>query len=441
MPPLSPSAPAAGLGSGGASYLLVGMNHQTAPLWLRERLATAEGNETIAALTRLRRLGLEECLWLSTCDRVEVLAAHPAADEAALLVLEALSAWAGLTAEERDGAFQIHIGPAAVRHLFAVTAALESQVVGEPHILGQVKAAHRVGLAAGSIGARLEPLLQAAYGVAKTIRSETAIAEGATSLAAAAVQIGRDLHGDLSRCRLLLLGTGDMGPFLVEAFRETGLGPVTVAAPQERRGQALAQRLEAHAAPFAACDDLLVEADIVVTAVGLGHYLLSGGQIKAALKRRRRRPVFILDVAVPADVDPAVSRVDGAFVYDLADLERFALQGRSAREAAAVAAWAQVETAVAAFLRRQAEREAVPLVVALRSRFEAERQRLLQEAPDLDAAAATRLLLNRLLHRPSAMLRDLAAGADSATVRERVLVERLLRHLFGLEDPPPDASA
>lgn len=414
------------------SYLVIGASHRTCSGAIRDHLTTDEA-EVPGVLARLRELGFSQAVWLSTCDRVEVQAVHRRPHEAALAVATLLAERAGIAEGELAGQLYTRTGAEAVRHLFAVACSLDSQVVGEPHILGQLKAAHRHAAVAGLTGPELEAALQAAYAAAKRVRSETPIAEGATSLAAAAVQVARDLHGDLKRCAALMIGLGDMGTLVLDSLREAGLPRVTVAAPVDRRAEAAARRLSGHFVPWADLDGALAGADIVVTAAGLGRYILSGGAMETALKRRRRRPVFVVDAAVPADVDPAVAALDEAFVYDLGDLESVALQGRVGREAAARAAWAIVEEAVSAFARQRAERAAVPAVAALRSHFEAERRRLLTEHAGLDAAAATRLLVNRLLHGPSEMLRALAAEGG-AELAEQAAAERLLSRLFRLDE-------
>ena len=414
------------------SYLVIGASHRTCSGALRDRLTTEEA-EVPDVLARLRGAGLAQAVWLSTCDRVEVQLAHPRPLEAALVVAEVLAARLGLATADLAGQLYTLTGLDAVRHVFAVACSLDSQIVGEPHVLGQLKAAHRHAAAAGLTGPELEALLQAAYAAAKRVRSETPIAEGATSLVAAAVQVARDLHGDLRRCSGLLMGLGDMGVLVLDGLREAGLGRLTVAAPVDRRAEAAARRLDSHFAPWGDLDSALAGADIVVTAAGLGRYILSRDAVKAALKKRRYRPVFLVDAAIPADVDPAVARLEEAFVYDLADLERVALKGRVGREAATRAAWAIVDEAVAAFARDRAERAAVPAVAALRAYFEGERRRLLADQGGLDAQAATRLLVNRLLHRPSEVLRRLAAGSDGADLAERAAAERLLFRLFRLD--------
>ena len=392
---------------------------------MRDRLFTEPG-EVPALLERLQAAGLSQAVWLATCDRTEIIGVAASRAEAVAAATSMLAERAGLPPGACGGQLFTLTGAEAVRHLFAVTASLESQVVGEPQVPAQVKAAYRQSVAAGLAGSDLDALMRASFAVAKRIRAETAISERPTSIAAAAVDVARDLHGDLGKRQGLLIGLGDMGLLMVEGLRAVGLGGLTVMTPVDSRAEAAAKRLGCHHAPFAELDGVLAGADIVVTAVGLGRYILTAEAVEAAARRRRRRPVFIIDAALPTDVEPGVGENDAAFVYDLADLERVALQGRVSREAAAAAAWELVGSAVAGFLAERAERAAVPAVVALRGHFEAVRREVLAGgAPD--AAEATRRLINRLLHRPSEALRRLAAGD------ERAGSERLLRLLFGLE--------
>jgi len=383
-------------------YFVIGGNHRNWTGSVRDRLFTEPG-EVPAVLEGLKAAGLSQALWLATCDRVEVVAAHPRPADAALAVAGLMARRAGLDFGELAGQLLTLTGLEAVRHVFAVASSLESQVVGEPQVLGQVKAAYRLAVAAKLAGPELDALMRAAFAVAKRVRTETVISERPTSIAAAAVDIARDLHGDLGKRRGLLIGLGDMGIMMAEQLRQAGLGALTVA-------------------------------DIVVTAVGLGRYILTSGAVTAALRLRRRRPVFIIDAALPTDVEPAVGDIDAAFVYDLSDLERVALQGRVSREAAAAAAWELVEQAVAGFVQDRAARAATPIVAALRRHFDGERRRVLVDAGGLGAEEATRRLVNRLLHQPCEQLRQLAAESGGCGLAERAAAERLLRTLFRLDD-------
>lgn len=410
--------------------VVVGANHRSSSLALRDQLFVEDG-AVPAFLDRLRAAGLSQAIVLSTCDRVEILVCHPDTGRATAIATEALAARAGLPRDGLAGQLYALIGAEAVRHCFAVTSALDSLVIGEPHVLGQVKAVHRLSRDAGMCGAEIEALLQAAYAAAKRVRNETQIAERPVSIASAAVRIARDLHGDLARCGGLLIGTGDMGELVAESLLAAGLSRLVVTAPRAARAETLAKALGCHAAAFEDLPTVLPEADIVLTSVGNRHTVVAPDMMLAALKKRRRRPIFLVDAGIPGDVDPAVNRVDGAFLYDLTDLERVAMEGRATREAAARAAWDIIAVEVAEFLRGRAERTAVPAIVALRGRFEAVRAQVLAEAGD-DADKATRLLIHRLLHDPSEVMKEIASRRDPSRA-EWEATERMLKHLFRLD--------
>jgi glutamyl-tRNA reductase len=259
------------------------------------------------------------------------------------------------------------------------------------------------------------------------VRSETGLAEQPVSIAAVVVGLGRQLHGDLKRARGLLIGPGEMGELVVEQLRRAGLGGLAVAHPSARRAALIARRHQGHHMAFDELPAGLVAADIVVSALGSGRPVLTAPVMEQAIRARRHRPVLLIDVAVPADIDPEVDRFDDVFRYEIDDLERAAMQGRSTRAAAAEAAWNLIDEAIAGFLGRQAGRAAVPTIVALRRRFEAIREEILAERP-ADAASATRLLINRLLHDPSARLREMAARSPD----EQVEAEKVLARLFRL---------
>lgn len=407
-------------------FVIVGANHRSASLSLRDHLFVDDAGAT-AFLTDLKQRGLHEAMVLSTCDRVEIWASHPDPDAVASSVAESLTARAGLAASALSGQLYEHAGAEAVRHAFAVTASLDSLIIGEPHVLGQVKTAHRLARDSSTCGPELETVLQAAFASAKRIRTETHIGEGPVSIAAAAVQMARDLHGDLAKCTGLVVGAGDMGELVAESLLAAGLSRVAVTAPRLSRSEALAQTLNGHVLPFEDLKDALAGADVVVTSMGSRHVAVTSEIVTAALRKRRRKPIFLVDAGIPGDIEPAVNRVDGAFLYDLSDLERVALEGRATREQAARAAWAILEDEVSHFLKGRAERVAVPAIVSLRQRFEETREAVLAEAHG-DADMATRLLINRLLHAPSEVMKSVAAeGAEWQAM------EKTLRKLFRLE--------
>lgn len=420
----SPECPGDGL----SGLAVVGVNHQSSSLALRDQVAL-EDEAVPAFLTRLHARGLTQAMALSTCDRVEVLVHIPPGGDveaATQAAAQALAEHGDLAPSALLAEGYVLRGVDAARHCFAVASSLDSQVIGEPHVLRQVKAGYATARAAGLVGAELERLLQSAFAAAKRVRSETRIAEGPVSVASAAVQVARDLHGDLDRCTGLLIGAGEMGELLAESFLAQGLDRLLVRGRRRSRAEAVARRLGGHVSRAEALIDDLVDADIVICCNGGREHLLGEDVARQAAKRRRQRPVFIADVAVPGDVEPAVNKVDNAFLYDLSDLEGVAMEGRAHREAEAEAAWRIVREEVARFQKGRQERAAVPLITQLRARFEAERTRALTEAGD-DADKATRLLLGRLLHAPSEELRRLTSGPPENLRHAENVTRRLFR--------------
>ncbi len=425
--------------------LVVGANHRSSSLTVRDRLFV-EDPAVPAFLERQRQSGVEQAMVLSTCERVEVQAVHDDADVAARCITGVMAEHAGLKPADLDGQLYVLSGADAVRHIFTVTASLDSLMIGEPQILGQVKAGHRLARDAGMNGTELEALLQAAYGAAKRVRSETTIGQRPVSIAAAAVQVAQELHGDLARCTGLLVGGGDMGALVAGGLLSAGLGHLTVTHPSEARAEGAARALDCHVAPFDELARLLADADIVLTSMGTRRHVVTADMITAALGKRRHKPVFLVDTGIPGDVEPAVNRIDEAFLYDLNDLERVAMEGRATRETEAGGAWRIIDAEVAGFLRGRAERTAVPALTRLREHFEAAREKALADAGN-DAHKATRLLVNRLLHSPSEAMRELArasgGGAGTGDGGDWQTAERVLKRLFGLDagkSPPREGD-
>ncbi len=406
--------------------LVVGANHRTSSLGLRDRLFV-EDADVPAMLAALRAAGIEEALVLSTCDRVEVQAASDTAD-AAERILQRLADHGDVPLEELRAQSYTFSDADAVDHVFRVAASLDSLVIGEPQVLGQVKAAHRLARDADMVGAELDALLQAAFNAAKEVRTETAVGEGPVSIAAVAVQVAGDLHGDLSERRAVLIGAGEMGQLVGEHLLAAGLGYLSVTHPAAARAEPLARALECHSAPFEALAEQMAEADIVLAALGRREPVLAADMVHAALRKRRWWPMFIVDLAVPGDVDPAVNRIDDAFLYDIQDLERLATESQAKRQAEAEAGQRIVADAVAAFMASRAQRAAVPAVTQFRAWAEELREQALAEAGG-DAEKATRLLLGRLLHDPTLALKQAAESGGTDLIQ----LEQALRRLFTLQ--------
>lgn len=414
---------------------VVGANHRSSSMILRDRLFV-EDEAVPFILERLKGVGLSQALILSTCDRVEVQAFVEGdeiqEDELARRVVEILAEHGELGPSEIDGQTYVLWDEKAVRQIFAVTASLDSLIIGEPQVLGQVKAAHRLSKGVGMIAGGLESILQAAYSTAKRVRSETAIGQRPVSIAAAATQLAGDLHGDLNNCTALLIGGGEMGELIACDMLSTGLSQLVATHPSERRASELAQRLNCHSGAFEDTADLLVDADIVLASLGRRRHAVDVDMVEAAVKKRRHKPIFLIDTAIPGDIDPQVERVEDAFLYSMDDLERVAMEGRARRENESGAAWKMVERDVEDFLRGRAERTAVPALNRLRAHFDTIREQALNDAGN-DAEKATRLLINRLLHEPSETLRKMAGG-EGVEERNWRDMEEIIDRLFGLDE-------
>jgi len=405
-----------------ADYVVVGASHKTSSAALRDRLFI-EDADVPAMLTALRQGGFDQALVISTCDRVEFHGAAIDPDRAVGTAREVLRRRAGGAADE----FFDLTGMEAARHVFAVAASLESVVVGESDVLGQLKSAHALARDAGSIGRELESLMQHAYGAAKDVRANTAIAEGPVSLATAAVHAARNLFGNLENVAALLIGPAEMGVLMLDQFRNGGLRRVTVAAGNASRGQAMARIVEGHSVTYDDIPEALIGADLVICAAGLGRPMVTAAMLRDALRTRRRKPIFVLDVAIPNDADPDIADLEDAFLYDLDNLESISRSNRESRDAAMADAWQTIDRHITVFRDARAERDAVPVVADLRAHFEDTRAGILADNPHGDANEISRRLINRLLHKPSQILRAAArdTGADNP-------LSDAARDMFGL---------
>lgn len=412
-----------------ARPFVAGVNHRTSSLGLRDQLFI-EDEAVPGVLAVLRDKGLDEAVLLSTCDRVEVVGAHPAPEAAAETVLAVLADQVQVPLADLKAQANVLYDEPAVLHLFNIAASLASLVIGEPQVLGQVKAGHRMARDSGMPNGVLESLFQAAYVAAKRVRTETGVGEGPVSIAAVATMLVGDLHGDLGKVSALLVGAGDMGEMVAEDMIGEGLTNLTVIHPRERRARRTAKVLGCTCDSFENLDALVPKTDVIIAALGGGGRIVGKDLVAAALKARRRRPILVVDTAVPGDVDPAVHDLDDAYVYDFGDLERIAMEGLVGRGTEAEAAQSIVDEEVRTYLSGRRERDAVPLVADLRQYFEQQRAQALAEAGG-DAEKATHLLVGRLLHGPSTRLRRAAAEADL----DLAAAERLLAHLFQPDTP------
>jgi glutamyl-tRNA reductase len=421
--------------------LVVGLSHRTAPVEVRERLAA--GPESLA--TVLARLGarteIAEVMFISTCNRVEVVALAPdAGAEAALRAIgEELARHGGLAQDSELAPYLYDLrGDEAVRHIFRVAASLDSMVLGEPQILGQVKDAYDVAVAAGALKGKLARCVSRAFAVAKRVRSETAIGTGSVSISSVAVDLARHVFGDLSDHVVLLLGAGDMAE---AAARSLGRGAraVRICNRSFDRAAALAREMHASAVPWDGLEAELLQADIVVASTGSRVPVVTCEMVKRAMKARRGRTLLFADIAVPRNVEPSVHAIDNVYVYNVDDLEKEVARGMDARRQELDAAEAIVAVEVKQFLAWSRGLEVQPTVVAMRMKaravFLAELERSLARFTHLegDRAALTQMVesaVNKLLHAPTTRLK----ASASAEGEQAADLAAAMRFLFDLQE-------
>lgn len=406
--------------------MIVGANHKDAPELLRDRLQGTEADQLRLAM-RCREIGLDQAAVMATCDRCEVWTVVDDPGAVAPQLAELIAEAADLPVAEVGPQLHLFTGGQALRYAFAVAASLESQILGEPQVLAQVKDAHRIASRLGLLGPDLDAVFRSAISVGKKVRAETDIAQESVSMAACVTALCRQVFGAPGNISGLILGDSELGEFVMQHLIEAGLTRWTVVHRSAERAAAWATRHRgSHAATLDELPRLLPGADITLGALDGPRTAITADQVKAAVRVRRRAPMLFVDLAVPGDIDPKVNDVNDAFLYSLDDLERLAMRGRHEREAAAKAAWDIIDLTVAGFERQFDARAMAPALSALKAHFDAERERLLTEQPGLDAAEATRRLISRLLHRPMVAIRESApdSGLEDAALR-----------LFGIGEP------
>ena len=405
---------------------LVGLNHRTAPVEVRERLAVGDDALEAALAQLLADRGAAEAVVLSTCNRVEVYAAGAELRGEALARF--LAAFKGVELAAVRPHLYFHGGRAVVRHLFAVAASIHSMVVGEPQILGQVKQAYLAAAEHGATGKVLNALFQAAIAVGKQVRSRTAIGSGRVSVSAVAVELADRIFGDLARRTVLVLGGGDMAEQALVHLVASCAATALVANRTLERARDIAARHGGEAVPYAELHERLPDADVVIVSTAAPHFVLTRDHLRAALRRRRNAPLLVIDIAVPRNVDPAAAELDNVFLYDIDDLESVVSRNRREREEAVVDAFALVERHAARFVEQLGIFAVEPLITRLDRRADqvrdAELERLLarlDHLPDADKQAIRQTaarIVNKLLHHPKIALRHAAANGQHPSLAD-----------------------
>ena len=419
------------------AIVVVGLNHTTAPVAVRERLAFSDA--TLAeALAHFRPPEVQELVILSTCNRVEMYLQTSDVDVSMASAVGFMAACHAVPPTQFTPHLYQLSDLEAVRHLLRVAASLDSLVLGEPQILGQVKAAYLAAQAAGRTGLIFSQLFERALRVAKTIRTETGISDHAVSVSYAAVELAKKIFESLQQRTVMVLGAGDTAELAARHLVSQGVTRVFIANRTSERAVLLAQALQAKAIPWEAFPEHLAYTDIVISSTSAPHPIIQPAMVREALRARRSRPMFFIDIAVPRDIDPAVNTLENVFLYDIDDLHNVVQENRRERQREALEAEALVWQEVQQFQQWLAVRDAVPTIVAMRQHAEAirlqELEKALHKLGPLDERqrrvleALTCGIVNKLLHAPTVYLKRASPEGQG---RDAVHV---VRHLFNLDE-------
>ncbi len=424
-------------GSNKPRIILLGVNHKTAPVEIRERLALKDIEPS--PLELFSNLSCcEEAVFLSTCNRVEILASSKNHEDAADTIKRLWLEKGGLSTVDLSKSIYSYKDRQAIRHVFRVASSLDSMVVGEPQILGQLKEAYRMASKAGSSGLILNRLMHKAFSVAKRVRTETRIASQAVSISYAAVELAKKIFGDLSGKKVLLIGAGEMAELAAQHLLTNGVDKIIVANRTLERAVELARSLNGAAISLDEIEDAMIEADIVISSTGAPGIIVKKEQIKKILRPRRHRLLFLIDIAVPRDIDPAINDIDNVYLYDIDELKDVVEENKAEREKEAQKAERMVEAEVIKFISWMDTLDVVPIIQKLQEKAErvrlqemARSQKRLGELTQRQRDALeilTKSITNKILHDPVVCLRK------GLPENERDQVLAITCKLFGIDD-------
>ncbi|MDI6744702.1 MAG: glutamyl-tRNA reductase [Thermodesulfovibrionales bacterium] len=418
------------------NILVVGLNHKTADVDVREKLAF-NGQKLEEGLIRIKSIsGIKEAVILSTCNRVEIYTVVNNSAAAHESIKNFISEFHGIDRSALETPLYAYEGINAVRHVFRVASSLDSMVVGEPQILGQIKDAFDFSLQKKTTGILLNKLMKKTISVAKRIRTETKIAENAVSISFAAVELAKKIFTDLSTKSFMLLGAGDMAELAARHLMSNGVKDVLVANRTYESGEKLAKEFNGRAVRFEDFMHEMVNTDIVICSTGASKYVLMKEQMQKVMKERRHKPVFIIDIAVPRNIDPEINNIDNVYLYDVDDLHGIVDTNRLERQKEAEKAEEIIAEEIETFQKWLSSLDSVPTIVALRDRADAikkeEIEKLLNKLPALgekerdaiECMAST--IINKLTHPPTTALKE---GPE-----DRDILIAAIRKLYGLDE-------
>lgn len=402
--------------------IVIGLNHKTADVDIREKLAF-NGLKLEEGLLKIKELPeVKEAVVISTCNRVELYLNVNDAEKAYESIKEFFAEFHGIPRKPLDASLYLYDNITAVRHIFRVASSLDSMVVGEPQILGQLKDAFEFALEKKTTGVLLNKLFKKAISVAKRVRTETRIAENAVSISFAAVELAKKIFGSLSEKSFMLLGAGEMAELAAKHIINNGVKTIVVANRTFDRGCELAREFNGRAIKF---DDFLNEmahSDIVICSTGAQNYVLNKNQMQKVMKERKNRPVFIIDISVPRNIDPEINDMNNVYLYDVDDLQGVVDSNIVERKKEAAKAEEIVEEEIETFSRWISSLDAVPAVIALREKAESikneEFERLINRLPDISEKERKAIehmansIINKLIHAPTVVLKEDSEDKD-----------------------------
>ncbi|HET8678197.1 MAG TPA: glutamyl-tRNA reductase [Blastocatellia bacterium] len=413
------------------NIVLIGLSHKTAPVEVRERLAFSDGRLSAALATLVDQEIIDEGVIVSTCNRVEILASAPAGAQKGITRLtDFLCDFHSLPLNNINGHLYCHADTEAIKHIFRVASSLDSMVVGESQILGQIKEAYQQAVDAGTVGRVLSQLMHRTLSVAKRIRTETAISQKPVSISSVAVDLAYRVFGELSDNTVMLVGAGEMGELAARNLAEAGAGKLVVTNRTQEKAEAVARQLGANTISFDSLYDALPATDIVICSTGASDYVIRPAQTRAALKSRRKGPVLFIDISVPRNIDPAVAQVDNTFLFDIDDLEAVVKTNIREREQEARSAETIIEAEVQLFAKHLLSLDIGPSVLEVKKllsemamgEFKRNRKRL-GINPEQEAAIQEVLipaLVNKLSHPVIVHLREAARNGETTQVLDEL---------------------
>jgi glutamyl-tRNA reductase len=422
--------------------LVVGLNHKTATVEIREKLAF-NGQKLEEGVFQLIKIkDIKEIALLSTCNRVEIYSCVNSVNSAVENIKSFLSEFHSISRKEFEGSLYTYTDSQAVKHIFRVASSLDSMVVGEPQILGQLKDAFDFALAKKTTGVILNKLIKKAISTAKRVRTETRIAENAVSISFAAVELAKKIFTNLSGKSFMLLGAGEMAELAARHIVNNGVTDVKIANRTYERGCELAREFNGKPVRFEEFVNELIHTDIVICSTGAPNYILLKEQMRKVMKERKHRPVFIIDISVPRNIDPEINKIDNVYLYDVDDLQAVVDTNILERKKEAEKAEGIVQEEVEKFMKWMASLDSVPTIVALRQKAEEikgeEIEKFRFKFPDIDTEKMRAVeymataIVNKLLHPPTVALKEDSEDRDELIA--------LIKKLYGINGDENEAE-